>query len=279
MKAYFQRLYAQQQEPWNYSFRAAELLRHQIVTETVLKLQEAFTPPLSHGERRKHSEGEGRKKEIRVLDIGCSVGQLTSQLFNVSDNIVAMDISEVAVKKARENCSSSHPVTQSPSRPVTQSRHYPVTQFLVGSSLSLPFQNESFEIIVLSDGMWEWKLTNQERQSTLEEVNRLLVKGGKAIFTDYLQPKDFDSFVRVIEKSPLKILEVRYLYDRLWYQFESWFKAVRHWKWVREMLSCLWTARFLKIPAMLFGKYGSRHILVVAEKLGTVPNFLIECQD
>ena len=58
-RAYFDGLYQGQAEPWTYSVRAAEVLRHETLERAVRSLRPRFE---------------------RVLDVGCSLGQLTEIL-------------------------------------------------------------------------------------------------------------------------------------------------------------------------------------------------------
>lgn len=222
--------YETEDEPWNYSHRAGELLRYQMILQTIAEI------PLN--------------SRSMVVDIGCSMGQLTQKLIRFSKNIFALDISELAVRKAQSFCGN-------------RTRE---AQFLVASSGALPFQDGHFDLALVADGLCEWQLSEGEKRKTLVEIHRLLVQGGKAIFTDYLRPKNFDDYIQTIFESPLKIVKIRYLNDRLWYQFEAWFKAMRHWGWAKKILSSLAIAKFLRVASKLFGKYGSRHILIVAEK-------------
>jgi len=62
---------------------------------------------------------------------------------------------------------------------------------------------------------------------------------------------------------------VEYLHDRLWYRIESWFKAVRDWRWVGRLFGSVPVARLLGRVARLFGRRGSRHICVVARRAAT----------
>ena len=61
-REYFDGLYRGEAEPWTYSARAAELLRHESLERAVRSLKSRFE---------------------RVLDVGCSQGQLTARLVGV----------------------------------------------------------------------------------------------------------------------------------------------------------------------------------------------------
>jgi len=61
-------------------------------------------------------------------------------------------------------------------------------------------------------------------------------------------------------------VSIEYLYDRLWYQIESWFKTVRRWSWVERVFATASFARFLCAVGRVFGGRGSRQIAVAALK-------------
>jgi SAM-dependent methyltransferase len=234
----YEETYKRSDEPWGYSKRAAELLRHEFLVETAQR----YT-----------------NRPQRILDVGCSIGQLTSKLCHIPEQMFAMDVSLTAVRKARQKCSQSFRL-----RNHSEKRHY----FYVGSAIALPFQQEVFDLIVLSDGLFEWRLSDDQRKSALNSCYTTLVPNGHAVFTDYLRPEMIQNYIQIIRDSPLKIVAVEFLYDRLWYQFESWFHMFRHHAWVKGIMRQTFIARALRIPARLFGKYGTRHICVVAKKTG-----------
>ena len=80
-----------------------------------------------------------------------------------------------------------------------------------------------------------------------------------------MRPGKFEPFIRAVG-GQLRILKLVYLNDRMWYQFESWFKAVRHWEAVKALLSQVWIARLLAPVSGLLGPQGSTHLLILAQK-------------
>ena len=181
-------------EPFDYSRRAAEILRHRFVC---------------HAVRRLHPN------PTRLLDVGCSMGQLTAQLAGIPQALVAV---------------------------------------------------ETFDMAVLSDGLYSWQLPPEDRRIALAQAHRVVRPGGYALLTEYLQPRAFPEFVGQVRASPFDLLSIEYLYDRLWYQFESWFKAIRHWPWVRRLFGSVPLAVLLRSLARPLGAWGSRHISVVAQR-------------
>src|SRR2546425_9009530 len=72
-------------EPFDYSRRAAEVLRHRFISDLV----RALAP-----------------RPARLLDVGCSKGQLTLHLAAVPEFVVAVDLSRAAIRAARERLQS-----------------------------------------------------------------------------------------------------------------------------------------------------------------------------
>ena len=221
-------------EPFDYSRRAAELLRHRFVGEAV---------------RRLHAH------PTRLLDIGCSMGQLTAQLAGLPDALFAVDLSPTAIRAARDRLRAVGVAAR----------------FVVASATALPFREATFDVTVLSDGLHSWQLAPEERQWALTQTHRILRPGGWAVLTEYLQPRAFPVFVAQVRASPLAVVSIEYLHDRLWYQVESWFKAVRDWRWVQRLFGSMALARLLRSVARPLGPLGSRHILVIARRSDEVP--------
>lgn len=223
---YYEKFYEGTKEPWNYSYRGAEIYRHKKIPQV---LAQRF------------------KKFSKVLDIGCSLGQLTQGLVGVSEELYAMDVSRKAVSEARKNCAPS-----------------PI-KFLVGSFPGLPFLSHTFDLVVAADALHEF-VSKERRPLAIKEILFLLKEGGICLFCDYLKPKDNRAFLDLIKNCGFKIIEIIPLHDRLWYSFESWFKMVRHWGWARKILSSLMITRLWTYPARFLGESGSRHVLIVAAK-------------
>lgn len=223
---YYEEFYRKSKEPWNYSYRGAEIYRHRKIPEVLAQIKPKFS---------------------RVLDIGCSLGQLTRNLGWISETLFGMDVSMIAVEQARKNC-----------------RH-PSNHFLLGGLPQLPFLNNSFDLIIASDAIHEF-VPKENRVGALSEIYSILREGGICLFSDYLKPADNRNFLVLIKNSGFKIIKMVPLYDRLWYSFESWFKAIRHWSWVRKILSSLWIVRAFTLPARVLGESGSRHVLILAQK-------------
>ena len=109
-------------------------------------------------------------------------------------------------------------------------------------------------------------VTNQSASVALAEAYRVTRRGCRALLTEFLNPQRFARFVDEARASAFRIDTVEYLHDRLWYQFESWFKAVRHRAAVRRIIRSLSLARVLRILAWPLGARGSRHVCIVASR-------------
>lgn len=228
---HFELRHCNEPEPWLFADRAAEILRHEWIVGTAV----AFGPDAT-------------------LDVGCTAGQLTGRLAGALPNVTAVDVSPTAVISARQRIGG-----QSPS-----------VAFLSGSVLSLPVADASFDLIVAADGLYSWDLPKPDRVRALEELHRALRPGGHVIFTDHMRPARFVEFIEEIEHSPFAVRTTGYLYDRLWYQFESWLRAVQHFtvtRWIRRNLVI---ARMLAAVGRRLGSNASRHICIVGEKCAPV---------
>jgi SAM-dependent methyltransferase len=235
-RANFERLYATQKEPWTYSARAAEVLRHEHVEETVRGLR----PRYDH-----------------ILDIGCSVGQLTGRLAGLAPRVQGMDVSPTAIKRARERCEEA---AERASGAKTTFR------FCIGSSVDAPFGEERFDLVLMCDGLHSWRLTPEEQSCSLVQAHRMLVPGGYAILTDHLNPRHFQQLIDRIRASPLEVVSVRYLHNRLWYSMERTLKRFRGRRSVQALLASRGVARGLMAVASLAGRRGAKHLCVIAQK-------------
>jgi cyclopropane fatty-acyl-phospholipid synthase-like methyltransferase len=81
----FEKLYAGGRDPWNYVSSAYEAQKY------------AFT--LNSLSRNHYSS---------ALEIGCSIGVMTKQLAPRCDTLLAIDVSESALRQAKQRCSEAH---------------------------------------------------------------------------------------------------------------------------------------------------------------------------
>lgn len=232
----YEQFYQSQAEPWAYSERAAEIMRHEYVADQVKAVYECLG------------------KKLTVLDLGCSLGHITERLHPYSSLAVGLDISVTAVAKAKKRCEELMNGQVNP------------YEFVVASTLDLPFRPNSFDVVIISDGIYEWFQNEKERKITIDGIYKILKPDGTAIFTDYIHPRRFDEFATLIHSSAFNVIKEDPFYDRLWYRLESWLKAFRHQKWAKNLLADVSFARKLRWLAQKMGKSYSKHLGVIAQK-------------
>ena len=130
----------------------------------------------------------------------------------------------------------------------------------------MPYAPETMDVILLCDGLIGWELSEHGRGGVLRNVSEILAPDGVVVLTDYMHPRRFDAHIGEIAQSPLQIESVRYLDDRLPYQFEGWLHAFRETHFVQELIANKLLIRRLKSISSLFGKWGSKHLCVVGRK-------------
>jgi ubiquinone/menaquinone biosynthesis C-methylase UbiE len=220
-------LHRDTKEPFSYSERAIERLRHQWIAREVAA----------------RASGGGR-----VLDLGCSRGQLTAILAQLPVDLTAIDVAPSAIGAAR-----------------TRLRDQSV-RFTVASALALPIASAGMDFVVAADGIYSWNLESDDRHRCLEEIHRILAASGRVLFTEHTRAFRFPEFVAEIEQHDFAIERVDYLYDRPWYQVESWFKVLQGTSWVRTARRSDAIARFLQRVGRVFGPRASRHVCVLASR-------------
>jgi SAM-dependent methyltransferase len=228
---HFDALHRDGEEPWAFSERGVETLRH----ERVAALVSSLAPR-------------------RVLELGCSLGLMTARLAALPAELWAMDLSPTAVRRARAGL-------RDPLAGVTRA-----PTFVAGSATLLPVAPRSFDVVVASDGLYSWHLPPEARAAALREIHDALAPGGHVVLTEHMRPARFAEFVAEVRASPLRVASVTYLHDRPCYQFEGWLKAVRHWRVARALRRSTPLARALSTLGRPVGAAGSRHICVVAAR-------------
>lgn len=228
----YEQKHVQEEDPWHYGVRAAEILKHRFLLEQIRV---------------------ARPTRGRTLDVGCSSGYLSLQLEEVSSSVYSIDVSVSAVMRARTNC------TKAASSHCGRS-------FFVATATAFPFPPNLFDVVVLSDGLYEWNLPPDLQQLVLRECERVLAPNGIAVFTDYLRPERFEEWLGVLKSGPLQVTAVHYLHDRPWYQFESAVHMIQGQPWMRAALRSTTFAKALTLVGAAWGKKGSKHIVLVAQK-------------
>ena len=230
---YYENKYKHENEPWDYSKKAVEILRHEFIVSLV---------------------GGLNKNYLRILDAGCGKGQLTFQLDGKSGQVYGIDVSETALSKARSTIKTNKINFQS---------EY---VFKKDSITSTSFPENHFNLVLLCDGINEWFDDDEKRIEALKETCRILNSGGFAIISDYQKAKNFNNYIKIVNSSPLKIVNIIHFHDRLCYQFYSWFKAIEKNSIIQSFYKSRILAKILITISSLFGKKGAKHLFVIATK-------------
>lgn len=133
-----------------------------------------------------------------VLEFGCGVGGIAFDLAQKGANVVGIDISEEAVKKA-EKTKVDYEISDENLR------------FIVMNAEKLEFENDSFDLIYGSA-----ILHHLELEKALYDIKKKLKIGGKAIFLEPLghNPiiniyRKFTSNIRTPDEHPLVMKDIR----------------------------------------------------------------------
>jgi ubiquinone/menaquinone biosynthesis C-methylase UbiE len=110
------------------------------------------------------------KSGIKVLDLGCGNGVLTKVALKKFRHYVGMDISRELLNIAKKKYNDD----------IKQGR----AEFVLGDVQKLPFKDEEFDFII-SCAMLHHIPTKVNQQKVLNEVWRVLKKGGSAVFIDW----------------------------------------------------------------------------------------------
>ena len=222
---YFDSKYERDEDPWNYESSAAEKMKYEFVTNLIMQLN----PNLK-----------------TILDVGCSFGYLSNRLSSVSENVVGIDISIHALMKADEKYKKEN------------------ITFISASADNIPLKDKKFEAVILCDGLNGMDLVGNHRDNAVKESLRVLKQNGFTIFTDYLKPDQFESYINYIRKSDYTIKEIYYLNDRFWYKLKYGFQALSNTAVFKKILGNMGFGRALAKISSLFGKKGSNHICILA---------------
>ncbi len=111
------------------------------------------------------------KKEVRmsdgarVLDVACGTGEIVVRLAKKypASSIVGMDIAPKMLEEAKK-----------------KTKGVPAASFVQGNAERLPFDNASFDLVLMSEAFHHF----WEPQQSLAEIYRVLKKGGVFILAD-----------------------------------------------------------------------------------------------
>ena len=112
----------------------------------------------------------------RVLEIGCGTGLFTKALAGTDNAVVALDVSDLLIRKAKDRVSSAR------------------VHFVVGNAYETGFKPGTFDCIVGSSA-----LHHLDVHRALKEFLRILRSGGRVMFTE---PNMANPQVALIKKFP-----------------------------------------------------------------------------
>lgn len=125
-------------------------------------------------------------KKGNILDVGCGTGEILNILSKSNYNLYGIDISENMLKKAKTKLKNSAKLT-------------------VGDSEHLPYEDNKFDIIICNDSFHHYP----NPLKALNEMKRVLKKGGKIIIGDCYQPIIFrqimNMFIKFSKEGDVKI--------------------------------------------------------------------------
>lgn len=235
---WFESEYSTTAEPWEYSGRAAELYRHQYIVKLI--------------------HHQAAPSQV-LLELGCSKGLMTELLMPYCRSIYAADISITALKACKKRCN-----------PKTKEYGCSIEYFLT-TAPGLPFADESFDTVTICDGLTGWLLSDEQKRIALLDVFRVLKGGGIAILSDHSINagrfrNEFKNFETLIQSSPFSIVEIGFLYDKLWYKMESLLKKAGLKNILRSVRASIPLARMLNRLGRFAGRRAACHIIAILRK-------------
>lgn len=107
-------------------------------------------------------------RHTQVLDLCCGAGQTTQFLVQKSDHVTGLDISPVALTRAKNNV--------------------PQAKYVEGLAQDMPLSDNHFDVVHTSAALHE--MNPQELEEIFAEVYRVLKPGGIFTFVDFHKPKN-----------------------------------------------------------------------------------------
>ncbi|MDJ0633076.1 MAG: class I SAM-dependent methyltransferase [Xenococcaceae cyanobacterium MO_188.B29] len=107
-------------------------------------------------------------QNTQVLDLCCGAGQTTRFLVQKSSNVTGLDISPVALSRAKKNV--------------------PQAKYVEGLAQNMPLADNQFDLVHTSSALHE--MTPQELEQIFKEVYRVLKPGGIFALVDFHQPNN-----------------------------------------------------------------------------------------
>lgn len=169
--SYFEKLYAQDADPWQFETSAYETAKYDATLA-------ALPQP----------------RYVSAIEIGCSIGVLTARLAPRCDELLALDVNEPALERARQRC-----------------RDVPHVQFEKGQ-IPQDWPDGRFDLIMLSEVLYYLDKDDLDRLAT--RVGLSLVPGGTIMMVHWLGETDYplsgdvavEHFTEQLERRPVRIV-------------------------------------------------------------------------
>jgi len=143
-----------EEDPWGLQRRAVELVRYDRTME-LLQRQQPSTP--------------AAVSPLRILDVGCATGYFTNRLRQLGGNVLGIDLSEIAVQRAR--------------------RAFHDINFQQASVHDKDFVPSSFDLISCSEVLYY--VERDAREHFLAAISNLLKDHGTVLFTSVVGPPPY----------------------------------------------------------------------------------------
>lgn len=226
---YFEQLYQDHADPWDYR-QAAEQAKYHLTLAAA---------------RRRHPHPS------RVLEVGCSLGYLTQLLAGYAPDVCAFDISETAVRLTRERCAA----------------HQTFTRFDIrrGDALSPDYTAGQFDVIFAGDVLQGVFESSDKAVQAVRALLPLLTPDGVLVVVDFLNPSQQRQYVDLVKSAGAFVLEELYFNDRYWFRLKGALKGLRKTAFGQRLLCNQRVYRFLARRASFRGPQGSKHFGLVVQ--------------
>lgn len=192
-------------------------------------------------------------KNFKLLDVGCSAGDITAYFSKFAGKTVGVDVDKNAIRLAKERYANRKNLT-----------------FIVASASKLPFDNESFDI-VLCNQVYSYVA---DPEKLMNEIYRVMKKGGICLFTGDnllrpIEPLYNLPFIRLLPKNLTKQILKLLGYKKI---YIGSYKTL----WgIKKLLGRFeledYTIKVLKNPK----KYNFSNLIKYKNLIGRIPNWAL----
>lgn len=182
-RGYFEDLYKKDGDPWNFVTSSYEQAKYQ------------RTLSVLYGERAR-----------QALEVGCSIGVLTEKLAVHCGHLLATDISQTALERAKRRCGSLQNV-----------------DFRLVSSATESFEGV-FDLIVLSEVVYYWD--DSDIEAVAERLEKSITPGGRILMVHWLgdtdYPKSADEAVEGLSSRLIGLYDIELAERNQDYRLDLW---------------------------------------------------------